>query len=122
MQTVLLFVSPKGRTVLVLYYIVHAHCILRVASASGASCNCVIILLIIVVSHVHGHYFNSHSLKLTVYCEAAKPNSQCLLYCNTSSNQISVNFPFQWYQHHNFRENQVGLVKWVVGVHSHLML
>ena len=92
----------RANCVGLILYRSHAHCILRVASASGASCNCIPLWLLLLC---HTISFNSRSLKLTVYCvcEAAKPNSQCLLYFNNSSNQISVKIPFQWYQYHNFR-------------------
>ena len=84
------------------------------------SCNCVVDVIQYLLIHV---LLNVFVLKLTVYCvcEAAKPNSQCLLYCNNSSNQISVKFPFQWYQYHIFRENQVGLVKLDGDSNSHVM-
>ena len=86
-----------------LILIVVMHTVLLLARRQP-SCNCLFIIMIVVII-CHTISFNSRYLKLTVYCvcEAAKPNSQCLLYFNNSSNQISVKIPFQWYQYHNFR-------------------
>ena len=73
---------PPARAVILLLLIVRMHTVCFGLRGPRPSCNCVICVVLILSPRIS---VNSNSLKLTVYCdcEAAKPNSQCLLYFNT---------------------------------------
>ena len=93
---------PPARAVIVLLLIVRMHTVCFGLRGPRPSCNCVIcvVLIYIIVDEDRSNdsiSFNSHSL---VYCEAAKPNSHCLLYFKYSINWISVGRALNWLSYH----------------------